>query len=449
MENNLHVEIVSRENIKPSSPTPPNLKTFNLSLFDQRAPPVYTTLVLFYQISSSTDHSLNNNIIITTLKKSLSEALTSYVPLAGKIDNINNSNIVECTDEGAIFIEAKSNTILSTFLEENPNEDRLLERLLPAKTRSAEAATSPLLLVQVTLFECGGLAIGLCMSHKLADAATLCMFLKNWSNPGQRFTLTVPKKFDISPESIWFPLPRDQRNNNNNNNIESLMIKTVNKRYVFDKTKIDVLKSKASSERVKNPTRVEVVSALVWKCAINASSKLMINSLNSNNKYYSFLSQLVNVRDKVKPIQENTSGNLVGSYVVHVEYNNKEELELKNLVFKMRKAIKEYSNNNGEKQGRWCREVVELIKGIDDDMNNNMIFLCNSWCNFGFYEVNFGWGKPIWAWRPSSSIENVLKLMDTKNGGVEVSLTLSKENMALFERDPHILAFANPSHSII
>ncbi|XP_060969212.1 salutaridinol 7-O-acetyltransferase [Cannabis sativa] len=298
MENNLHVEIVSRENIKPSSPTPPNLKTFNLSLFDQRAPPVYTTLVLFYQISTD---AINNNIIITTLKKSLSEALTSYVPLAGKIDNINNSNIVECTDQGAIFIEAKSKTILSTFLEENPNEDLLLERLLPAKTRSAEAATSPLLLVQATLFECGGLAIGLCMSHKLADAATLCMFLKNWSNPAQRFTLTVPKEFDISPESIWFPLPRDQRNNNNNNNIESLMIKTVNK----------------------------------------------------------------------------------------------------------------------------------------------------SWCNFGFYEVNFGWGKPIWAWRPSSSNENVLKLMDTKNGGVEVSLTLSKENMALFERDPHILAFANPSHPFI
>ncbi|XP_062110567.1 BAHD acyltransferase BIA1-like [Humulus lupulus] len=439
MENHreMKVEIVRRENIKPSSPTPPHLKSFKLSLLDQRAPPVYTTLVLFYK---TTNLDEDDDIITSCnyLKKSLSEALTTYAPLAGKIDE-NNPNFVECTDDRAVFVEAKFNAILSTFLEENPKEE-LLELLLPANTRSPEAATSPLLLVQATFFNCGGLAVGVSMSHKLADAATLCVFLKSWARRGQRF-LTIPdREFDPSPEDLWFPLKRER-------NIEPITVmKAVNKRYVFDKTKIDVLKAKASSEEVKNPTRVEVVTALVWKCAANASRLRLLNSNHNSNidddSRYSFLSQLVDVRNRVKPpLPKNTSGNLVGSYVVHVDFNNEQqELELKNLVAKLRKAIGDYSSCSSEKQGRWSREVEELIEGAD----MNKIFLCNSWCNFGFYEVNFGWGKPIWAWRPSSSIENVLKLMDTRNGGVEVSLTLSNENMALFERDPEILAFSYP-----
>ena len=38
----------------------------------------------------------------------------------------------------------------------------------------------------------------------------------------------------------------------------------------------------------------------------------------------------------------------------------------------------------------------------------------------------------------------MITLMDTKEGdGVEVFLSLSKGNMASFERDPHILAFTS------
>ena len=146
------VEIVRRETIKPSSPTPPHLKSFKLSSLDQIAPLIYIQLVLFYPNNNNN----NNDVIITSdqivkhLKKSLSEALTRFYPLAGRLAN---NTAIECDDgEGALFVEAKFNGFLSTFLDK-PNEE-VLERFLPAKAASPEAVTGPLLLVQVTFFDC-------------------------------------------------------------------------------------------------------------------------------------------------------------------------------------------------------------------------------------------------------------------------------------------------------
>ncbi|PON64752.1 Transferase [Parasponia andersonii] len=445
------VKIVRRETIKPSSPTPPNLKIFKLSFLDQIAPPVYTSLVLFYPTMHNTD---NINTISDHLKKSLSEALSRFPQLAGRIDS-NDATAIECTDDGAQYIEAKFNGILSTFLDQ-PNEP---QRFIPAKVESPEAATGPLLLVQATFFDRGGLAIGVCVSHKFADAATLSIFLKSWSRFGHLAESTPAdlnpplsdpieeRRPDLKPAAVvmppnkpGFPLPGGR-----SILARKIPVEYVSKRYVFDKSKIAALRAKATSDGVKQPTRVEVVTALVWKCAINSSR---LNLTPDINHYGLF--QLVDIRKKVEPpFPENSTGNLVGFSNVQVEYN-KEKLELQGLVAKLRKEVEEFSEKEAKRLGgdeatdvvsQWSKEVEELT-GRDDVKS----LLCDSWCDYGFYEVDFGWGKPIWASRPSSSQKNnIFTLMDTKeSGGVEVGLTLSKKNMASFERDPELIAFAAP-----
>lgn len=57
-----------------------------------------------------------------------------------------------------------------------------------------------------------------------------------------------------------------------------------------------------------------------------------------------------------------------------------------------------------------------------------------SWCNFGLYGIDFGWGKPMWITKcdgGSAGAEtpymNALWLMDTREGdGVEAWLTLDQ-----------------------
>lgn len=43
-----------------------------------------------------------------------------------------------------------------------------------------EEAMHPLLAIQVTVFKCGRLAIGVCTTHSVADSGTLSMFLEAW-----------------------------------------------------------------------------------------------------------------------------------------------------------------------------------------------------------------------------------------------------------------------------
>ncbi|KAL9431673.1 hypothetical protein AB3S75_026800 [Citrus x aurantiifolia] len=61
----MQLDIISKEIIKPSSPTPLQLKTHKLSLLDQLAPDIYTSFLLFYddppRVDDKTSTSTNNN----------------------------------------------------------------------------------------------------------------------------------------------------------------------------------------------------------------------------------------------------------------------------------------------------------------------------------------------------------------------------------------------------
>ncbi|KAL3497725.1 hypothetical protein ACH5RR_040457 [Cinchona calisaya] len=96
-------QIISKDLIKPSSPTPKHLKTYNLSVLDQLSPRFYYPIVLFYPALDS-KNSCNIKDISSRLKKSLSEALTHYYPFAGQI---SGKDFIVCNDEGVDFYEAR------------------------------------------------------------------------------------------------------------------------------------------------------------------------------------------------------------------------------------------------------------------------------------------------------------------------------------------------------
>nr|POF15801.1 acylsugar acyltransferase 3 [Quercus suber] len=107
------------------------------------------------------------------------------------------------------------------------------------------------------------MAIGVCLSHKVGDAATMASFINDWA------TMTRNPDGKLSPEfnlASMFPqgdlpiLPEAVTKEGN----------SFSKRFVFDASKIAALKA-IVGDKVKNPTRVEVVTALIYKCAFSAS----------------------------------------------------------------------------------------------------------------------------------------------------------------------------------
>ncbi len=135
-----------------------------------------------------------------------------------------------------------------------------------------------------------------------------------------------------------------------------------------------------------------------------------------------------------------------------------EEIDFPYMVSKLREAImkidadlvKSLQGDGG------LSKVCELMKATTDTLarveySYGMDFIAvTSWCNFGMYDIDFGWGKPMWVSSVglSGDSETVFPtsiiLMDTKSrNGVEAWVTLEEEDMTMLVQDKELLAFVS------
>ncbi|XVE74855.1 hypothetical protein DITRI_Ditri12bG0051700 [Diplodiscus trichospermus] len=432
----LAVETINTDTIKPSSPTPLSLKIFDLSLMDQLAPTMYTPLIFWYpnDTDAADDLFAKARERSQRLKKSLSQTLARFYPFAGRI---RSNSFIECNDEGVEYIEARVNCLIQDILKQP--DCHLLTKLLPVKMESEEAAER-ILLVKVNFFECGGMAVGVSLSHKIADLCTLSMFIKTWAAVAQGSSEVVS---ELEPLSSLFPpmdLPFRARK------VEFKRPNLATRRFVFDASKTSILKAQAASTDVPQPTRVEAVVALIWKCAMAAST-----SNRGGFTKPSLLYQAVNLRKRMKlPHSENFIGNFISKSIAQATPDC--ETKLEGLVQKLRNGMREFNENSLRKlQGSdaisaiidLAKEVVNLCTSADFDY-----YSCSSWCRFELYGADFGWGKPGWA-ASGVTAPNCCILMDTRDGeGVEAWLTLTEAEMAFFEHNEELLAFASVNPSV-
>ncbi|GMI91392.1 hypothetical protein like AT3G26040 [Hibiscus trionum] len=430
----MDVEIISTQLIKPSSPTPQHLKIFKLSLLDQLIPAPYAPIILFYP----TDHDEIVPNRVELLKKSLPDTLTRFYPLAGRIkDDLS----IVCSDEGAYFVEARVNCRLDEFLQQ---PDLLaLPKLLPCDVNSKEPTAGTYVTnIQVNMFRCGCIAVGVCISHKILDGAALSTFLKAWSavargckeaiNPNIISTSLFP-----AADGLWL---RDS----------SLVMwgclfkkgKSVTRRIVFGASSIAALKARATVSG-KCPTRVEAVSAFLWKCTMAASKE------KKGFHSASLLTHLVNLRRRMAHDMENSTGNLL--WIASAKTKGEKMPDLADLVGHVRKAISRVDGDlikqlRDEDEGKSL--ISEMIRDIGDDASKDGLehFGFSSWCKLGFYEADFGWGKPVWVssfGMENSVFMNLIVLADTPAGdGIEAWVTLDEQHTAILERNEELLQLA-------
>ncbi|XP_038686633.1 stemmadenine O-acetyltransferase-like [Tripterygium wilfordii] len=409
-----------------------NLETLTFSRLDQFVPPIYLPLIFFYPYED--DSNGNNHLVVAKersllLKASLSNVLTRYHPFAGRIkDHIS----VECNGEGVLFVEARVNCNLLDVLQHPDTEQ--LEKFIPSEPQLENVATGNLILVQVNFFQCGGMAICVCFSHKLGDATTIATFIKDWASMtvdnGGGEVLVHPEFIAASlfpPVDEMFP-PNNQVPQRN----------SVRKRLVFNESNIAALKALASSATNEQPTRVEAVTALIWNCAMRTSRSILGPSRPS------LCLHAVNLRKRYSPpLSEHAIGNLVGIIVAEIGETN--EIGLQNLASQLRREKQEFKVT-GDAEKMFMVEIVARF-GQTKDVD---IFSFSSWCRMPLYEGDFGWGKPIWVAPIQTIVPHVVVLLDTRDGdGIEAWVYLAQEEMAIFECDQELLSFASMNPSVL
>ncbi|XP_052206944.1 vinorine synthase-like [Diospyros lotus] len=157
----MEIQVVSREYIKPSSPTPSHLRTFTISLLNQLVSTGYVPLVFHHPIPDA----------------------SSIKPILAHVGFIQPDFSAKhrlSAIHRVLFIETHVRCDMSEFLERP--EIEVLHRFVPYQGFVPEPPnTLSHVAIQANVFASGGISIGLSMSHKVLDANTLASFLRCWT----------------------------------------------------------------------------------------------------------------------------------------------------------------------------------------------------------------------------------------------------------------------------
>ncbi|XP_015947844.1 stemmadenine O-acetyltransferase-like [Arachis duranensis] len=449
----IKVEIISRENIRPSSPTLSPLRTFKYSILDQLVPFPHAVAILFYPSQNLSEFPKR----LELLKQSLSETLTLFYPLAGKTkDDLS----IDCNDEGANFVVAKVNCPISKFLRK-PDLNSL-NMFFPITPYLEETTTGAHVTnIQVNVFDCGGIAIGFCISHKIIDGESVNTFLKVWTERADSKRNSKPLTEPNFATSSLFPAGTFYFRDLSKKIWGSLLKeeKWVTRRILFKNSTIATLKAqivaKSSSDPLKKhlntPTRVQILSALLWKCFMAASKaqfgiqrpSMVINTVNLRRK----------MEGSLHP--ENSIGNFL--WFTTSEHMSEHEVSLDELVSKLKKSVEEVDKDfvarlQSEEEGSLIMEnALRKISGETWSINKGEEALeslaFNSWINFAGYDADFGWGKPIWGSSVGKEgnlvLANKIILIDTNSkDGIEAWVTLDEEKMKHLVSSTELLTYA-------
>lgn len=443
------MEIMGKEMIKPWCPTPHDLRSHKLCFLDQIAPPIYTPLIFFYQQQHDDDAQIK--VVVLRMKESLSKALTQFYPLAGRMrssDDEQGSVIIDCNDAGALFIETRVHGHVLQEVVDSPKMEQLREYLLPKitttswseKEKEEEENNNILLAVQINIFDCKGIAVGVKMSHKIADGTSLVTFVNAWAEicRGEE-EITIFKQSIMMSFGNLFP-PRDLTSLGFRANAGIIMNdgkdKIVTKRVIFSKEKLAKLKE-LCAPCISNPTRVEVVSAFIWKQFIEMQQK------HRNKEIMVAAVHAVNLRPRMDPpLPDHAFGNIWRHTLAPMPKEDSGNQYYQSLVRELRTSINNTNSNyvmeklvqnNGD-------EYIQNIKDLAELFLKGEIELCNfsSWCRFPVYEVDFGWGKPLWVCTTTLPFKNVAIFMSTKNGdGIEVWINMLQDDASFLEPALH------------
>ncbi|KAL9261237.1 Stemmadenine O-acetyltransferase-like protein [Drosera capensis] len=420
------VEVLSKEIIKPSTPTFEDLKTLKLSILDHINPHVYARHAFFYPSSPSGPTNAD-------LKASLSKLLVKYYPFAGRIDKTT----INCNDEGVEFFEATTPAKLDEILKDLDIDQ--LAPFFPASNNvsSKEFDDKSCLVIQVTRLGCGGVIIATWFSGKAGDPYNFVRFMNDWA------VLTVNPNGSLAadPEFVGasaLPLP-NQMAYMPAPNPEKPVFPT--RRFVFEASKLQPLQAEGS-----DPIPADsVVIALLFKSIAGAMK-------SSGSRKKCMIDYVVNLRGKTNPpISENAAGSYGSHNFLSV---TEEELGVGPITEKLKGAMAELQEKYSKKDtdDEWSSDMfkgfIKLIKVMLIERGEMFVFI--SCTGLPFYEVNFGWGNPVWVGAPSLPWKNCILFRNIKKGSTDIEAWVSLEDANVLETvasDEELLAYAtiNPS----
>ncbi|GJN28220.1 hypothetical protein PR202_gb16319 [Eleusine coracana subsp. coracana] len=425
------VRVVDTVLVHPSSATSAEETSLPLTFYDVfwlRTPPVQR--VFFYRLDAGADV----DVILSSLRDSLSQAVGVFFPLAGRLrlapGTTNRYELHYRPGDAVAFTVAESDDDFDSLAADEP---RAVSRLVPLAPPLPEGG-AVLALQVTTLNERRCLALGVTLHHAACDGAGITLFRRTWAAfcagakpPPEP---VIDRTIISDPNGLYdFVCPKDEEVN------KSLKILPVDEHLLFG----TFVLSRAHLQRVKDLVAAShhgslrcsslvATLGLVWSCHQRATNKP-----GGSGKSKTCLAFPVDHRSRLSPpVPDTYLGNCIGGAIAIA---SRADLAAAGGLFTacaaMAAAVEE-ATRELQVLGAcdlWRERVVEAA-------GMSVLSVAGS-PRFGMYGLDFGFGRPA-----KMDIVSVARIggavavegSRAGDGGVEVGLALPPDGMDAFRR---------------
>ncbi|CAI0556724.1 unnamed protein product [Linum tenue] len=450
----MNLTITNTFTVKPAGPTPTGRQA--LAEWDQIGAMTHVPTVYFYN-KPSAPWLDDGSFILTTLVRSLRLALVPFYPLAGRVHHTSGGRLeLECNARGVRFVEAESDWRLEDFGDEfSPSPE--LESLVPELDYDEIPIHEwPLLLLQLTRYQCGGISLSFSISHLVVDGLSALHFFSEWARiargepiktmpfldrtvlragmPPGGHPKFVHTEFDRPPGLLSDVLSYQKIEQGGEDDEGS---KNVVMTFKLAKTKVAMLKDMVNHEgggEQRPYSTYETLTAHVWKCTCKAR--------DLSPEQPTALGVSVDSRSRTSPpLPRGYFGNAILDVKALALSGELTTRPLKYAVRRIREAIEKVDEEFLDSAVDFLKSQPDLRKYQDFGSSPGPFFeypnlSVISWLRLPLFGMDFGWGKEIHMGPASHDFDGDSLIMASQNGdgSVVVAISLREDHMESFKK---------------
>lgn len=355
-----------------------------LSNLDQNIAVIVRTIYCFKS------EEKGNEDAVSVIKSALSRVLLHYYPLAGRLTiSPEMKLIVDCTGEGAVFVEAEAECELEELGDITKPDPVTLGKLVYDVPGAQNILQIPPLVAQVTKFKCGGFVLGLSMNHCMFDGIGAMEFVNAWGEIARGNQLKIPPFMDRSilkarnPPHPQFPHHEfaqivDVSNSADLYDKEEMLYRS----FCFSPEKLEQLRDKVLEDgSLEKCTTFEALSAFVWRARSQA--------LNLSPDQQTKLLFAVDGRRRFDPpIPEKFFGNGIVLTNSLCKAGELADNPVSYSVKLVQEAVKMVTDG-------YMRSAIDYFEATRARPSLAATLLITTWSRLSFHTTDFGWGEPV------------------------------------------------------
>ncbi|KAI3714060.1 hypothetical protein L1987_72650 [Smallanthus sonchifolius] len=399
--------VLERSRISPP-PATIGHRSLPLTFFDITwllFPPVHH--LFFYHFPHSKSHFMET--VVPGLKHSLSITLQHYFPFVSNLFVFPN----QC-DSGFIrkpeIRHVEADSVALTFAEcgldfndlagNHPRKCKKFYPLVPLlgnAFKGSDYVTIPLYSVQVTYFPNSGISIGMTNHHSLGDATTRFGFLKAWTSVSESGGNQSLDSFSTPIYDRLIDIPKLDENKMNHTNLEAFyqppslagLPDRVRATFVLARTHIIQLKKQVLTQlpTLEHVSSFTVTCGYIWSCI--AKSLVKVGERKGEDELEQFI-LMVDFRSRLDPPVPTTYFGNCGAPCI---------VTSKNIVLSGENGFVTSAKLIGEGISKMVNTNEGILKDAERWHDGFKIparrIGVSGTPKLDFYDVDFGWGKPI------------------------------------------------------